>query len=261
MIRRIALVAGALVAAVSLSSCNATPDNDVVAEADGVQLTRTQLDAISDGATDGATVRATITKWLSVAVLGGDVSGVESADDLAQRRADAIDELSAPFMDEARTTYEQGLDGSPVLCLVAIPLRDTDDPAAVIAEIEGGADLADVAAKYSADATLAQSGGKVVDQNGTNCLAPDGFNVDLLGQLTDAGAAPGVPVQVDLGSGPVVVVLRPFDSLDQNEKASIVIDKVGAEVKSRLQGTDITVNPRYGRWDPASVSVVPLGEG
>jgi hypothetical protein len=261
VIRRILLAGGALAAAASLSSCTTFSRGDAAAEANGEQLTRSELNALTGGETNGDTVRTSITNWLSVAVLGGDVSDITGPLDLAQRRADAINELSAPFMDDARAAYEQGLDGSPLLCLGAIPVGSEADAQTAIAELEGGASLADTASKYSTDATLAGSGGLVVDQNGENCLDPVGFNPDLLTLLAEAGAAPGTPVLVDLGSGPVVVLMRPFDTLTINEKASLVLDQVGADVRERLSGTDIYVNPRFGRWDPDSVSVVPLGNG
>lgn len=261
MIRRIVLAGGALVAAASLSSCTTVSRGDAAAEVNGEELTRSELNTLTGGATDGDTVRASITSWLSVAVLGGDVSNLSGPEDLAQRRTDAIDELSAPFMETARANYELGLDGSPVLCLGAIPVGADADAAAAIAELEGGTSLADTAAKYSSDSTLAQTGGRVVDQNGKNCLDPSGFNPDLITLLADAGAAPGTPVVVDLGSGPVVVLMRPFDDLDQTEKAELVLDEVGADVRDRLASTDIYVNPRFGRWDPDSVAVVPLGNG
>lgn len=261
MIRRIVLAGGALVAAASLSSCTTVSRGDAAAEVNGEELTRSELNALTGGATDGDTVRATISGWLSVAVLGGDMSGIASAEELAARREAAIDELSAPFMEDARANYEQGLDDSPVLCLGAIPVATDVDAETAVAELQDGASLADTAAKFSTDSTLAQTGGLVVDQNGTNCLDPAGFNPELLTLLADAGAAPGTPVVVDLGTGPVVVLMRPFDDLDQNEKASLVLDEVGADVRDRLAATDIYVNPRFGRWDADAVAVVPLGNG
>jgi hypothetical protein len=261
VIRRILLASGALVAAASLSSCTTVSRGDAAAEVNGEELTRSELNRLTGDSTDGDKVRASITSWLSVAVLGGDVSDIADSLDLAQRRADAITELSAPFMDDARTVYEQGLDGSPVLCLGAIPVGSDADAATVVTELKGGASLADTASTYSTDAALAQSGGLVVDQNGKNCLDPTGFNPDLLTKLSEAGAAPGTPAVVDLGTGPVVVLLRPFDTLTLDEKTSLVLDQVGTDVRDRLAATDVYVNPRFGRWDPDSVSVVPLGNG
>jgi hypothetical protein len=261
VIRRIILAGGALVAIASLSSCTTVSRGDAAAEVNGEELSRQELAVLTGDSKDGNAQRLSITQWLSVAVLGGDVSNITGPDDLAQRRTDAIDELSAPYMEEARTLYDQGAAGSPILCLGAIPLAQDTDPQTVLDELAGGATLADTAAKYSADPTLAQSGGLVVNEDGENCLDRPGFNPDLITLLTEAGAVPATPTVVDLGSGPVVIVLRPFDELDQNQKAQIVIDKVGTDVRQRLQSTEIYVNPRFGRWDAEAVSVVPLGIG
>jgi hypothetical protein len=261
VIRRIVLAGGALVAAASLSSCTTVSRSDAAAEVNGEELTRSELNTLTGNSTDGDTVRVSITNWLAVAALGGDVSGITGPDDLTERRKAAVTQLAEPYMDEARATYEKGVAGSPVLCLGAIPVGANGDPAAVIAELKGGASLADTVTKYAGDSSLAQTGGLVLDQDGKNCLDPSGFNPDLLTALSDAGAAPGNPVVVDLGSGPVVVVLRPFDDLDTVDKAGLVVDKVNAAGREAIATTDIYVNPRFGRWDAESVAVVPLGNG
>ena len=258
MNRRVVLATGVLLAAATLSSCATFSRTDLAAEVDGVQLTRSELNTLTASTTSGDAARQVIGDWLRLAVLGGDVKGVTSADDLAARREKAIDELSAPFIEEGRPVYEQGLAGSPLLCLGAIPLAPGADTTAILAEIEGGLAWADAAAKYSNDPNFAGNGGLVLDQNGGNCLSPDGFNQDLLTKLSDAGAEVGTPVTVDVGGAPALVLLRPFDDLPTTDKASFVSDQVANELLERLDAVDIYVNPRYGRWDTASVSVLPL---
>jgi hypothetical protein len=256
--RRVLLAFGVLLATATLSSCSTFSRSDVAAEVDGVQLSRSELNTLTADASNGDTVRQVIGDWLRLAVLGGDVKGVTSADDLAARREAAIDALSAPFIEEGRPTYELGLAGSPLLCLGAIPLAAGADTAAVFADLDSGMSWADAAQKHSADPSFAANGGLVLDQNGDNCLSPDGFNQDLLTTLANAGAAVGTPVSVDVGGAPALVLLRPFDDLSTTEKASFVSDQVANELIERLDAVNIYVNPRYGRWDSASVSVLPL---
>jgi hypothetical protein len=256
--RRVVLATGVLLAAATLSSCSTFSRTETAAEVDGVRLSRTELNTLTGDATDGDAVRKVIGDWLRLAVLGGDVNGVTSPDDLATRREAAIQALSEPFIEEGRPQYELGLDGSPLLCLGAIPLAAGADTAPVLADIEGGMSWADAAQQYSADPSFAANGGLVLDQNGNNCLSPDGFNPDLLATLSDAGASVGTPVTVDVGGAPAVVLLRPFDDLSTTDKASLVSDQVANALIERLDAVDIYVNPRFGRWDTASVSVLPL---
>lgn len=256
--RRVVLAAGALLAVASLSSCSTFSRSDVAAEVDGERLSRSELNALTGDSSSGDAVREVIGDWLRLAVLGGDVSGVESADDLAARREAAIQALSEPFLEEGRAVYELGLDGSPLLCLGAIPLPGGTDTAPILDEIAGGLSWAEAAQKYSSDPSFAANGGLVLDQNGGNCLSPDGFNPDLLATLADAGAAVGTAVEVAVGGAPALVLLRPFDELSTTDKASFVSDKVASELLERLAAVDIYVNPRYGRWDSESVSVLPL---
>ncbi len=261
MIRRIVLAVGVLVALASISSCTTFSRSDAAAEVNGEELTRAELNLLTNGATDATTVRQSIDDWLRLAVIGGDISGITSADDLQARRQDAITALSAPFLADARTKYELGLDGSPVLCLGAIPLAPGTDPNQVLAELQGGMSWADAATKYSSDPSFAQSGGLVLDSNGTNCLDPAGFTPGLLQALRDINIQIGVPAAIDLSNTTALVVLRPFDSLTATEQSSLVVDQLNAEISTRLSNTKIYVNPRFGRWDEATVSVVSLGAG
>lgn len=259
MIRRSALVAGALLVAV-LSSCSDNPaSTDVVASLGDQTLTRDQLVSLTDGSADGATSRSAISQWLQVAAVGGDVDDITSMEDLQAAGQDAAADLAAPFLDEAQASYELGVDGAPVLCIGAIVVNEGNDPQDVITALGGGVSLADAAAQFG-DPNSGIEDGLVTDGNGNNCLAPDGFNQALIGQLRDAGAAPGTPVVIDLGSGPAVILLRPFESLSQQEKLTVVQNDVAAEFTARLQAADITVHTRYGRWDAASGTVVALAE-
>jgi len=256
--RRVVLATGVLLAAATLSSCSTFSRSDVAAEVDGVRLSRSELNTLTGDASDGDAVRQVIGDWLRLAVLGGDVNGVTSAEDLATRREAAIEALAEPYIEDGRPAYELGLAGSPLLCLGAIPLAAGTDTAPVIAAIEGGLTWAEAAQQYSADPSFAANGGLVLDQSGNNCLSPDGFNQDLLATLAEAGAEVGKPVAVDVGGAPAVVLLRPFDDLSTTDKASFVSDQVAEELIERLDAVDIYVNPRFGLWDSASVAVLPL---
>ena len=245
-------------AALAISSCSTFDRRDAVAEVKGVTLTRAELSLLTNNSAGGTEARTAISQWLTVAVLGGDVAHVAGIDDLNARRTKAIDALSAPFMDTARQKYAQGLDGSPVLCLAAIPLAPTTNPDIVLGELSGGTSFADAAGKYSIDANLAQSGGLIQDQSGASCLAPGGLSQELLTSMKTASAAVGATIVVDFKDNKVIIRMRPFEELSQTDKATIVQEDIGGEVKARLAATKVYVDPKYGKWDPKTVTVVPL---
>ena len=94
------------------------------------------------------------------------------------------------------------------------------------------------------------------------CLATDGgVNPDVLAQLSAAGALPGIPVEVQLPNSKAVVLIREWDDLTQQEQVTVlpsVQTQVAAEVNARIQGADVFVDSRFGRWDAATGTVVPF---
>ncbi|MFM2078588.1 MAG: hypothetical protein RJA49_2478 [Actinomycetota bacterium] len=260
MIRR-TLLAAALVGVAALSSCSTSASsNNTVAKADGQELTQTQLTSLTAGDNNGDAARKTIGQWLQVAAVGGDLSAVVSISDLQKAGQKAATEMAAPFLPGAGDLYAKGLDGSPTVCLGAIPVAATTDPQEVIDAMTAGMTLADAATKYSADPAQATSGGIVADANGNTCL-PTPLNTDITDQMTKAGAVPGKPVVLQLASSKAIVVIRPFEDLSQQEQVSIVQNDVAKEFSKRLTAAEVYVNPRYGRWDAATGTVVPLDQG
>ena len=260
MIRR-TLLAATLLGALALSSCSSTDsETGTVATANGQTLSRTQLSALTSGATNGDEARSAIGQWLQVAAVGGDLTEVASMADLQAAGQQAATDLATPFLPTAGETYAKGLDGSPVVCLGAIPLAETTDPQEVITAMTGGMSLADAAVKYSADENQKSSGGIVTDANGKTCIDTP-LNEDVTSQMTAAGAVPGKPVLLSLGSGAAIVLIRPFDDLSQREQVSVVQNDVAKEFSKLLADASVTVNPRYGRWDAASGAVVPMVQG
>lgn len=260
MIRRL-LLATTLLGTLALSSCSANDTGtDTVATANGQTLSRDQLNALTSGATNGDDARSAIGQWLQVAAVGGDLTEVASIADLQTAGRQAATDLATPFLPAAGETYAKGLDGSPVVCLGAIPLAPTTDPQEVIAAMTGGMTLADAATKYSADETQKAAGGIVTDADGATCINTP-LNETVTEAMTAQGAVPGKPVVLDLNNGKTIVIIRPFNDLSEREQVSVVQNDVAAEFASLLQKVDVKVNPRYGRWDAAAGAVVPMGQG
>jgi hypothetical protein len=198
---------------------------------------------------------------VQLGVLGGDTSGLTSADVLDERMSTSMDALSAPYTEEARAAYDQGVNGAALICLRAIPLAPGGvTPEAVLAELQGGATFADMAAKYSANATLQQSGGIVADSSGNQCFDPSG-EADLVSALGGAGAVVGTPVVAKVGTTDVLFLLRPFDELPSSVRRQFVPAQIDDDIRALLDATEVHVNPRFGEWDKATATVVPLAQG
>jgi hypothetical protein len=262
-----AALAASLVAVVALSSCSSpsSPGSDVVASANGVELSGVQLQSLvppTVGAANGEASRTTMTQWIQVAAVGHDMSTITDAATLQSEASAAAIELAAPFLPAAGETYAKGLGGSPKVCLGAVPIAADTDPNEVIDAMTSGLSLPDAATKYSSDPAFVSSGGVLTFQDGTTCVDPTQLNPDVVTQMGEA--LPGEPVLVQLGNGQAIVVIRAFDTLTPNEQLSISPDvqqKVADEFNAQLRDAEIYVDKRFGRWEPSSASVVALVTG
>ncbi len=261
MIRRLAVLAGALAAATSLSSCATFNDSGTAAVVNGHELAADQLEALTDGVNTGDAVRGAMSAWTQIEVLGGNTEGLSSSVALGERLQETMRTLATNYLDEGRASYEQGLSGSPVACLAVIPLDPAVPSADVLAEFDDGTSFADLAAQFSAIESFALNGGLLTDADGNECFDPAGLNVELITGLADAGATVGAPVAVVFSGQELIVLLRPFDELSGDSKALLSLPAAQVEAATLFAAADVRVASRYGRWDAASSSVLPLGEG
>ena len=157
----------------------------------------------------------------------------------------------------AKTLYESGVSGSPVICLAAIPVATLDDANNVLTTLQSGTSFADAAKQYSTDPTIGQAGGVVVGADGSECFDTAAVNPDVTKVLT--GTTVGQPVTAQLSTLTAVVMMRPYDDLLPESQARVASASVtDDQVVTMVGNTPVYVDPRYGRWDPASGSVVPL---
>jgi hypothetical protein len=265
-ISAISATACALVAlsSIALSSCATFNQNDVAAKVGDRSLSAKSAEALAGGGATAATgddLRAQLTKWIRVTVLENTTGAAPpatppTAAELDTRYAAAITTIAG---DQARTLYESGVSGSPLICLAAITTNTIEDANAVLTTVNNGTPFADAARASSTDTVIAQAGGIV--KGGPNadqeCLDPATVNSSVVSALQNTPV--GQPIAADLGTFSAVLMLRPFDSLlpesqSQIAQATISQDQLDAIVDR----ASIYVDPRYGRWDPASGSVVSL---
>lgn len=259
--RRSAVLATAL-ALITLSSCATFNRNDVAAKVGDRSLSPAAaqaLGATGDQSASGDQLRQQLTKWIRVTVLEASAGTAASASpltaaDLDIRLGQAINTIAG---DKAKTLYESGLTGSPVVCLAAIPVPSADDANKVLTALASGTSFADAASQFSTDANLAQTGGIVKGQDGNECIDPSTVNPVVAAALT--GAPVGQPVAANLDTFSAVLLLRPYDELQPESQSLIASASIPQDqLDAILNKAKIYVDPRYGRWDPDSDSVVPL---
>lgn len=259
--RRLALSAGALVVAASFSSCSSVGKGSTAAEVNGHRLSTDELATLSNDSSDVKVIRDTLSTWIEVVAVTNDPSGLTSADELAARKQTALADLLERFGDSGRAIYELGIDGSPFLCLRAIPLDAAVTGASVLQELAAGTTFTDAAGAYSVDETLASSGGLVKSEKGFECIASSEFNPALIAALGESDAVVGKPVAMQLGEQEVVVLLRPYDelTLSNAERLQLSANDLGGALDERYDAAEISVSSRLGQWDATQGRVVATG--
>ncbi len=256
------VIASALVALISLTSCSTFNRNDMAAKVGDRSVSAKEVEALAatgGTAAAGDALRQELTTWIRVAVLERSSGTAEPATpsttgDLDARLTKAI---AAIGRDGARAAYETGTGGSPLICLAAITVASIDDANNVLTTLQSGTSFADAARQFSTDAVIKEAGGVVKDANGNECLDPTTVNPAVTAALKDA--AVGQPIAADLDTFSAVLMLRPYDELLPESQISIASASVTQEqLNAIVDAADIYVDPRYGRWDPASGSVVTL---
>ena len=158
---------------------------------------------------------------------------------------------------EPQAAYEASPADLGLLCVRHILVETEEEAQDVMQELADGADFAQLAAERSTDTGSAQSGGALEAQPGQPCIPVEQAEsaLDATFFQAAASAVPGEPVgPVQTQFGYHVILARPYD-----EVASAVDTAVGQQLFDEHMATiTIEVDPRYGRWDSAERSVVPL---
>jgi hypothetical protein len=255
--RLLAVLAG--LATVALSSCATFNRNQVAAQVGDQSLSVTEAATLSDG-TDGAAYRNVLTEWVTLQSLGGDTAATpRSGAELSVAVDAAYTELASQRPEIGEQLYSKGTDGSPAICLALLPVASVEIAQQVLTSLNAGGDFSTLVSQYSVVPELAATGGVPTS-------AADGcFPIDSLTQqapeVVDAlkGAVPGTTVGPILsGNVQLLVRLRTFDELQTATRQQFAAQAIRTEPPVDLFDVPVFIDPRYGRWDPATASVVPL---
>ena len=177
-------------------------------------------------------------------------------------RGAALARVTPPSPESVESLYRVSPESTGVVCLRHI-LVDTESEAdEVIALLETGADFAELAAERSTEPIAVTSGGALVG-NGTRCLPVAQINQTFVPLFVAGvyGAPPtGWSDPVESSFGWHVIMHRPFDEIGDDVIAvHSGVDSGGFLVDGLLASGGVTIDPRYGTWDPVSSGIVPIG--
>lgn len=245
-----------------LPSCATFDRNDAAAKVGDLSLSAKaaqKLAAADNNTATGDRLRLELTKWIRVTVFEASTgtpapTTEQTPADLDARLANALIDIAG---DDAKTTYELGTAGSPFLCLAAITAATLEDANTALATVNAGTPFADAARQFSTDTVIAADGGIVKGPDGSECLEPTTVNAAATTALQ--GIPIGQPIVAELGTFSAVLMLRPYDDLLPESKSLIANATVPQDrLDAIVDASDIYVDPRYGRWDPETGTVVTL---
>ncbi|MEP7202457.1 MAG: hypothetical protein ABI894_07605 [Ilumatobacteraceae bacterium] len=262
MNRRRSAVFVAALALTAMPSCATFNRNDSAAKVGDLSLSAKDAQKLAAADNDAATgdrLRVELTKWIRVTVF--EASTGTPAPETALTPAGLDARLSQAILsmagDQAKATYELGVGGSPVLCLAAITAASPEDANTALATINSGMPFADAARQFSTDTVIAADGGIVKGPDGSECLDPTTVNTAAVTALQ--GVPVGQPIVANLGTFSAVLMMRPYDELSPESQSLIATATVSQDqLDEMVSGSDIYVDPRYGRWDPETGTVVTL---
>jgi hypothetical protein len=163
-------------------------------------------------------------------------------------------EVAAPADEELRSTYEAGTDESGFVCAAHILLETEAEAQAVVDDLAGGADFAELAAAESIDPGSGAGGGNLpcdLIDNFQSAYVPEFVEAALGAELGDVVG----PVSSEFGFH--VIRLRPTDQVDPAELATLYSDTT-LRFQRVAEEVDVYVDPRFGSFNSAS-GVIALG--
>ncbi len=283
MIRRFAAVSCALVCAAAFTACSTFTDNDVAASIDGDEFTRDtfeeflRADAGDADVVSGSRAAGELTRFVYGAAIrkvldGAEVqltdedrngytsqlptdapffsysSRLQTAVLYREVGAGALQRVPSPSNDELAARYAERPASIGLACYEAVTVGSSGQATSIAQQLREGATLAEAAGP---DAEIRGPGAE--------CASFDRLwggleEPEVVAGLIDA--RPGVPTVVDVENGWVVVSVQTYEAARDAIEANFP-QAPGALLAIGLLATgDITIDPAYGRWDPARGSVV-----
>ena len=221
---------------------------------------------------DATTARSTLAGLITDVARGQFLRahGIEPVEGQIERQ---LRRLHAPDVSTLSDIYAERPATLGLICARLIPVADEAAGVQAAAALAGGEGFADVATRYSTEPSVTEYDGWLSGDATAPCLALTDLQFDARLAATFVNADPGEPVGpfvLQTAQGPLtfVTVVAEIDEVadaieafydDASQDGSTA--SVGELLfRGWLLDADVTVNARYGRWDAASASIVPLGQ-
>jgi foldase protein PrsA len=168
--------------------------------------------------------------------------------------------IAAPDAAELERRYNASPEDLGVVCVRHVVVETEAEADAVLDEINQGAAIEDLAVERSIDPAAAENGG-ALENAGSGCISITSAlqatdPAFLAAAVTSSPGEPAGPVQTSFGWH--VIEARPYDEIADD--LSALFDESAGDLlyAGFLSTADVQVDPRYGRWDGASASVIAL---
>jgi hypothetical protein len=172
-----------------------------------------------------------------------------------------LSDLPTPSREELEALYAENPAATGTLCARHILVGSEAEANAVLDELAAGADFAELAKERSTEPAAKDTGGALAGNDGNACLPlstyQTSFDPDFTaGALAAEPGVPSAPVKSEFGWH--VILIRPFDEVGDDVLSLVGSAPGDAALTGALGTADVTVDPRYGRWDPVKANVVSL---
>jgi hypothetical protein len=174
----------------------------------------------------------------------------------------AVQELGAPSDADIKKMYEKNPSLTGVMCVSHIVTKEKSTATKVLAELNKGGDFAKLAAKYSTEAAAKKTGGRISgnDPKGvaSRCMSLLDYqaNFDPLftaGAIAAKAGTPYGPVQSSFGYH--IILVAPFAEVAKDVVAFVKSAPGPLLATGHVTNSPISVDPAYGRWNPATASI------
>ncbi len=215
----------------------------------GKPITENQRTAAAEKITDETF--STLSKDLQLLIVDLNVS------------TEAINTLSPPSDKEIADIYATAPHRTGVLCLSHIVTKEKSTAVDVLNQLNAGSDFAKLAGKYSIEPNAKKTGGALsgstADGDPKRCITILDMQANMdpafvAGALAAPAGVPFGPVQSSFGYH--VIFVEPFESVKDEVLASVKAQPGALLATGYLVDADISVDPAYGRWVPATASIV-----
>ena len=176
---------------------------------------------------------------------------------------EAINGLTPPADKEIANIYASSPHRTGVMCLSHIVTKEKSTAVEVLNKLNAGSDFEKLAGRYSIEPNAKKTGGALsgatADGEPTRCitLLDMQSNTDPLfiaGAVAAEAGVPYGPVQSSFGYH--VILIQPFESVKDEVLGAVKAQPGALLATGYLVDANISVDPAYGRWVPATASIV-----